>query len=248
MIENQSKPRGSRNQNILVVDDDDRLRELLQRYLSEQGFEVTTAADSQAMGAFKRQMEFDLMVLDVMMPGEDGMNICRRLRNVGDRTPIILLTAKAEDSSRIMGLDLGADDYVAKPFNPRELLARINAVLRRSHVQEHPGAPSRTPEVLRFGPYELNLSNRTLMRNGETRTITTGEFAMLKVFARHPNEPLSRDRLMELARRREYEAFDRSLDVQISRLRKLLEPNPSKPVYIQTVWGMGYVFVPDGKP
>jgi two-component system, OmpR family, phosphate regulon response regulator OmpR len=247
MTENQRKPRGSMNRNILVVDDDDRLRVLLQRYLSDQGFEVTTAADSKAMGALKRQMEFDLIVLDVMMPGEDGMNICRRLRHVGDRTPVILLTAKAEDSSRIMGLDLGADDYVAKPFNPRELLARINAVLRRSHVQEHPGAPSRTPDLLGFGPYELNLSNRTLLRNGETLTITTGEFAMLKVFARHPNEPLSRDQLMELARGREYEAFDRSLDVQISRLRKLLEPNPSKPVYIQTVWGMGYVFVPDGE-
>ena len=232
---------------ILVVDDDARLRELLQRYLTEQGFHVTTAADGKAMGELKRQAKFDLIVLDIMMPDEDGMSICRRLRNAGDKIPIILLTAKAEDSSRIMGLDLGADDYVAKPFNPRELLSRINAVLRRSLVQEHPGAPSREPELIKFGPYELNLSSRTLQRDGQRMNITTAEFAMLKVFARNPNEPLSRDRLMELARGREYEAFDRSLDVQISRLRKLLEPNPSKPTYIQTVWGVGYVFVPDGQ-
>ncbi len=232
---------------ILVVDDDERLRDLLQRYLTEQGFNVATAADGKAMSEMKRQARFDLIVLDVMMPGEDGMNICRRLRNAGDKIPIILLTAKAEDSSRIMGLDLGADDYVTKPFNPRELLSRINAVLRRSSTQEHPGAPSREPEVIKFGPYELNLSNRTLLHNGERTAITTAEFAMLKVFARNPNEPLSRDRLMELARGREYEAFDRSLDVQISRLRKLLEPNPSKPTYIQTVWGVGYVFVPNGE-
>ncbi|UOD51057.1 osmolarity response regulator transcription factor OmpR [Orrella daihaiensis] len=232
---------------ILVVDDDERLRDLLQRYLTEQGFRVSVAADGKAMTELKRQTSVDLIVLDVMMPGEDGMSICRRLRSAGDKIPIILLTAKVEDSSRIMGLDLGADDYVAKPFNPRELLSRINAVLRRSQTQEHPAGPSRAPEVLMFGPYELSLSNRTLSCNGKKMDITTAEFAMLKVFARHPNEPLSRDRLMELARGREYEAFDRSLDVQISRLRKLIEPNPSKPIYIQTVWGVGYVFVPDGQ-
>lgn len=237
----------SSTRHILVVDDDERLRDLLQRYLTEQGFRVSVAADGKTMAELKRQTLIDLVVLDVMMPGEDGMSICRRLRSAGDKIPIILLTAKAEDSSRIMGLDLGADDYVAKPFNPRELLSRINAVLRRSQAQEHPAGPSRAPEVLKFGPYELNLSNRTLSHHGQKVAITTAEFAMLKVFARHPNEPLSRDRLMELARGREYEAFDRSLDVQISRLRKLLEPNPSKPVYIQTVWGVGYVFVPDGE-
>lgn len=247
MIETELKPDGTRMRHVLVVDDDDRLRELLQRYLLEQGFRVTVAADGNALGIIKRQTNVDLIVLDVMMPGEDGLTICRRLRQTGDKTPIVLLTAKAEDSSRIMGLDLGADDYVTKPFNPRELLSRINAVLRRSQTIEHPGAPSKAPEIFSFGPYQLNLSNRTLSRAGEKLAITTGEFAMLKVFARHPNEPLSRDRLMELARGREYEAFDRSLDVQISRLRKLLEPDPSKPVYIQTIWGMGYVFVSDGQ-
>lgn len=246
MTQADQTPRPPSARHILVVDDDARLRDLLQRYLTEQGFQVSVANDGKAMSEVKRQKTIDLIVLDVMMPGEDGMSICRRLRNAGDRIPIILLTAKAEDSSRIMGLDLGADDYLAKPFNPRELLSRVNAVLRRSQSREHPAGPSRAPEVLRFGPYALNLSNRTLFHHSEKISITTAEFAMLKVFARHPNEPLSRDRLMELARGREYEAFDRSLDVQISRLRKLLEPNPSKPIYIQTVWGVGYVFVPDG--
>jgi len=232
---------------ILIVDDDERLRHLLERYLREQGFNATAVQDSQSMTQARRKAAFDLMVLDVMMPGEDGMSICRRLRAAGDDIPIIMLTAKTEDASRIMGLELGCDDYLIKPFNPRELLARIKAVLRRGRVQpEHPGAPSLQPEVIAFGPYELDLTRRTLSHKGTQMPITTAEFAMLKVFTRHPNVTLSRDRLMELARGREYEAFDRSLDVQISRLRKLLEPNPSKPAYIQTVWGVGYVFVPDG--
>lgn len=232
---------------ILVVDDDERLRQLLQRYLLEQGFRVCTAHDGQSMAEAKRQTTFDLMVLDVMMPGEDGMSICRRLRAAGDDIPIIMLTAKSEDASRIMGLDLGCDDYLIKPFNPRELLARIKAVLRRGRTRvEHPGAPSQEPHTISFGPYELNLNRRSLSHHQSPMPITTAEFAMLKVFVRHPNQPLSRDRLMELARGREYEAFDRSLDVQISRLRKLIEPNPAKPTYIQTIWGVGYVFVPDG--
>lgn len=238
----------SANQHILVVDDDERLRQLLKRYLSEQGFGVTTAQDSHAMAQARRQTEIDLVVLDVMMPGEDGMSICRRLRSAGDDIPIIMLTARSEDASRIMGLDLGCDDYLVKPFNPRELLARIKAVLRRARDrQETASGKAQAPQTVQFGPYELNLTRRTLACHGVPMSITTAEFSMLKVFARYPNEALSRDRLMELARGREYEAFDRSLDVQISRLRKLLEPNPAKPTYIQTVWGVGYVFVPDGR-
>lgn len=243
----RTEPQHLANQHILVVDDDQRLRQLLKRYLCEQGLTVTTAPDSDAMTQARRQTTFELMVLDVMMPGEDGMSICRRLRASGDDIPIIMLTARSEDASRIMGLDLGCDDYLVKPFNPRELLARIKAVLRRAPKRhEHPGGPGQMPEMVRFGPYELNLARRHLSRAGAPLSITTAEFAMLKVFVRHPNEPLSRDRLMELTRGREYAAFDRSLDVQISRLRKLLEPNPAKPTYIQTVWGVGYVFVPDG--
>jgi two-component system, OmpR family, phosphate regulon response regulator OmpR len=247
---NANSQTGVRNsaRRLVVVDDDERLRDLLSRYLTEQGFDVHVAQDAQSLYEIKRLAPVDLIILDLMMPGEDGMSVCRRLRAGGDDVPIIMLTAKVQDSSRIMGLDIGADDYIAKPFNPRELLSRIHAVLRRYTPREHPSAPSPQSETFRFGGFELNLSRRTLSRGSEDIPITSGEFAMLKVFARHPGEPLSRDRLMELARGREYEAFDRSLDVQISRLRKLIEPNPAKPVYIQTVWGLGYVFVPDGQP
>src|SRR5690625_3472809 len=157
-----------------------------------------------------------------------------------------MLTAKAEEIDRIVGLEMGADDYLVKPFNPRELLARVTAILRRRGSDEHPGAPSQDNESIDFGPYTLNLSTRPLTKNDEVIPITTGEFSVLKVFARHPEIPLSRDKLMELARGREYEASERCLDAQISRLRMLIEPNPSKPVFIQTVWGLGYVFVPDG--
>jgi len=234
------------NRKILVVDDDPRLRDLLRRYLTEQGFSVFLAEDAKEMNKIWQREHFDVLILDLMLPGEDGLSICRRLRAGQDNTPIIMLTAKAEDVDRIIGLEMGADDYLSKPFNPRELLARINAILRRRGAEEHPGAPSQDQETIVFGPFKLNLANRTLTRDDVPVPLTTGEFSVLKVFARHPRLPLSRDKLMELARGREYEAFDRSLDVQISRLRKLLEPNPSRPVYIQTVWGMGYVFVPDG--
>ncbi len=232
---------------ILVVDDDPRLRDLLRRHLTEQGFYVLTAEDAREMNKILQREHIDLLVLDLMLPGEDGLSICRRLRANLDLTPIIMLTAKAEEIDRIIGLEMGADDYLSKPFNPRELLARINAVLRRRGSEEHPSAPSQDNESISFGPYTLNLATRCLMRDQQIVPITTGEFSVLKVFARHPKIPLSRDKLMELARGREYEAFDRSLDVQISRLRKLLEINPAKPSFIQTVWGMGYVFVPDGR-
>jgi two-component system phosphate regulon response regulator OmpR len=238
-------------QRILVVDDDERLRDLLRRYLTEQGFNVFVAADSVAMNKLWMRERFDLMVLDLMLPGEDGLAICRRLRGGGDKTPIVMLTAKGEDVDRIIGLEMGADDYLPKPFNPRELLARINAVLRRKGPMEVPGAPSQEDITVTFGDFTLNLATRALKKRtpdgDQAVELTTGEFSVLKVFARHPKMPLSREKLMELARGREYEVFDRSLDVQISRLRKIIEPDPSKPKYIQTVWGLGYVFVPEGK-
>ncbi|SNS76263.1 two component transcriptional regulator, winged helix family [Noviherbaspirillum humi] len=232
---------------ILVVDDDARLRDLLRRYLSEQGFNVVTAENAQSMNKFWLRERYDLLVLDLMLPGEDGLSICRRLRGAGDQTPIIMLTAKGEDVDRIVGLEMGADDYLPKPFNPRELVARINAVLRRKGPDEIPGAPSETPQTFAFGDFVLDLGTRTLKKNGESISLTTGEFSVLKVFARHPRQPLSREKLMELARGREYEVFDRSLDVQISRLRKLIESDPSNPAFIQTVWGLGYVFIPEGQ-
>lgn len=232
---------------ILVVDDDLRLRDLLRRYLSEQGFQVVVAENAQAMNKLWMRERYDLMVLDLMLPGEDGLSICRRLRGGGDNTPIIMLTAKGEEVDRIIGLEMGADDYLPKPFNPRELVARINAVLRRKAPEEAPGAPSEQGQSFQFGEFVLDLSTRNLKKNGENISLTTGEFSVLKVFARHARQPLSREKLMELARGREYEVFDRSLDVQISRLRKLIEQDPTNPQYIQTVWGLGYVFIPDGQ-
>jgi two-component system phosphate regulon response regulator OmpR len=159
---------------------------------------------------------YDLLVLDLMLPGEDGLSICRRLRGAGDQTPIIMLTAKGEDVDRIVGLEMGADDYLPKPFNPRELVARIGAVLRRRGPDEIPGAPSETPQSFEFGQFVLDLGTRTLKKNGETVPLTTGEFSVLKVFAPRAPAAVAR-KLMELARGREYEVFDRSLDVQISR-------------------------------
>ena len=248
MTVSDNKTENTPRPKILVVDDDIRLRELLRRYLSEQGFQVVTAEHAPAMNKLWLRQRYDLLVLDLMLPGEDGLSICRRLRGAGDTTPIIMLTAKSTDVDRIVGLEMGADDYLPKPFNPRELVARINAVLRRVTPDEPPGAPSEVPESFTFGEFVLDLGTRTLRKNGELITLTTGEFSVLKVFARHARQPLSREKLMEMARGREYEVFDRSLDVQISRLRKLIEPDPSNPLYIQTVWGLGYVFIPEGRP
>jgi two-component system phosphate regulon response regulator OmpR len=233
---------------ILVVDDDLRLRDLLQRYLTEQGFTVHTVSDAAGMDKIMSRERFDLLVLDLMLPGEDGLSVCRRLRGTKNLVPIIMLTAKGEEVDRIVGLEMGADDYLPKPFNPRELVARIHAVLRRRAAPLPPGAPSTEPEKVQFGSMTVNLATRTLEKDGKTVSLTTGEFALLKVLVTHPRTPLSRDKLMELARGREYEVFDRSIDVQVSRLRKLVEKDPARPAYIQTVWGFGYVFVPDGEP
>jgi two-component system phosphate regulon response regulator OmpR len=231
---------------VLVIDDDLRLRDLLNRYLGEQGFTVQTVSDSASMDRLLNRESFDLLVLDLMLPGEDGLAVCRRLRGSGNNVPIIMLTAKGDEVDRIVGLEMGADDYLPKPFNPRELVARINAVLRRRSPTAPPGAPSVTDESVTFGAFTLNLGTRNLTRGGADVPLTTGEFALLKTLVKHPRQPLSRDKLMELARGREFEAFDRSIDVQVSRLRRLIETDPGKPVYIQTVWGFGYVFIPDG--
>ncbi len=238
-----TNPRADR---IVVVDDDARIRDLLRRYLTQEGFEVLLAEDSKALNRVLTRETVNLIVLDLMLPGEDGLSICRRLRAGNDLTPIIMLTAKVEDVDRIVGLEVGADDYLPKPFNPRELLARIHAVLRRRPTLEAPGAPAKDAQNVTFGPFEFDMTLRRLSKDGEQIALTTGEFSMLKALVRHPSQPLSRDKLAQLARGREFEPFDRSLDVQISRLRKMIEPDPTQPRYIQTVWGVGYVFVPDG--
>src|SRR3990167_5334485 len=204
---------------ILVVDDDARLRRLLERFFEEQGYRVRTVENVEQM---------------------DRLSACRRLRAANNQVPIIMLTAKGDETSRIQGLELGADDYLAKPFNPRELLARIKAVLRRQ-APLVPGAPGSEDESVSFGEYELSLATRELKKGDEVHMLTTGEFAVLKALVQH-----ARETLMNLARGREWDALERSIDVQISRLRRLIEPDPSKQRYIQTVWGVGYVFVPDG--
>ena len=232
---------------IIVVDDDARLRDLLNRYLTEQGYAVRVVRDATEMDRHLGRERYDLMILDLMLPGEDGLSVCRRLRGGGENMPIIMLTAKGDDVDRIVGLEVGADDYLPKPFNPRELVARIQAVLRRRPPPAPPGAPATEPQVVEFGAFRFNLAARSLTKNGQDVALTTGEFALLKVLVQHPRSPLSRDKLMELARGREFGAFDRSIDVQISRLRKLIETDPAKPAFIQTVWGFGYVFIPDGK-
>lgn len=235
-----------RGDKILIVDDDARIRDLLRRYLAQEGFEVSVAEDGKALNRVLLRETFNLIVLDLMLPGEDGLSICRRLRGNHDHTPIIMLTAKSEDVDRIVGLEVGADDYLGKPFNPRELLARIHAVLRRRPAMEVPGAPAGDNAIINFGPFTFDMGARTLRKDDEDLPLTTGEFAMLKALVRHPRQPLSREKLALLARGREFEPFDRSLDVQVSRLRKLVEKDPASPRYIQTVWGVGYVFVPDG--
>jgi two-component system phosphate regulon response regulator OmpR len=230
---------------ILMVDDDARMRELLQRYLSEQGFTIETATDAKEMDTKMATGSYDLLVLDLMLPGEDGLAICRRLRGNQFHTPIIMLTARGDEVDRIVGLEMGADDYLPKPFNPRELLARINAVLRR-HDFSPDAYKEQRPAAFAFGDFVFDATSRSLTKAGTPVTITSGEFALLKVFTEHPRQPLSRDRLMQLARGRELDVFDRSIDVQVSRLRRLIEPDPSHPRYLQTMWGFGYVFIPDG--
>ncbi|PHM62565.1 two-component system response regulator OmpR [Xenorhabdus ishibashii] len=230
---------------ILVVDDDMRLRALLERYLSEQGFQVRGAANAEQMDRLLTRESIQLIVLDLMLPGEDGLSICRRLRSQHNSIPIIMVSAKGEEVDRIVGLEIGADDYLAKPFNPRELLARMRAVLRRQ-ANELPGAPTSDDAVIKFGKFKLDLGTREMFHQDALLPLTSGEFSVLKVLVSHPREPLSRDKLMSLARGREYGAMERSIDVQISRLRRLIEEDPAHPRYIQTVWGLGYVFVPDG--
>jgi two-component system phosphate regulon response regulator OmpR len=230
---------------VLIVDDDSRTRTLLRSYLEEMGFHVAVAEDGSRLEHTLETQKVDVLVLDLMLPGEDGLSLCRRFRGKGLDVPIIMLTARGSEIDRIIGLELGADDYLPKPFNPRELAARINAVLRRR--QHAPGAPIEADTTVCFGDCELNLSTRTLTKTGTSLSLTTGEFAVLEALVRHPGKPLSREKLMEFARGKEYDADNRSMDVQISRLRRLIEDDSVNPCFIQTVWGFGYVFVPNSK-
>jgi two-component system phosphate regulon response regulator OmpR len=220
---------------------------LLGTYLTDQGYEVRCLTDGRQLMARLEFQRPDLVVLDLMLPGDDGLTLLRRLRDASDDLPVVMLTARGEAVDRIIGLEQGADDYLAKPFLPRELMARIEAVLRRRGSLPA-GTPLADGELVHFGDNVLDLSARTLERQNQPVTITSGEFSLLAAFVQHPHRPLSRERLIELARGPASDTDTRSMDVQVSRVRRLVEPDPSRPRYLQTVWGYGYVFVPDGQP
>jgi DNA-binding response OmpR family regulator len=227
---------------ILVVDDDADLRNLLQRYLSEQGFDVTAVEDGPAMDAYLADQHAELIILDLMLPGEDGLSIARRLQN-SHNIPIIMLSARGDDVDRIVGLEVGADDYLPKPFNPRELLARIRAVLRRpAATATEPGDSEQ--QIFTFGPYQFNLTTRELKKDNQKVALTTGEYSLLAIFVQHPNRVLSRDMLVDMIKGFDRSPYDRSIDVRVTRLRRKIEPDPASPLYIQTVWGEGYRFLP----
>ena len=223
---------------LLVVDDDPELRELITAYLGKQGYDITAVGDgARWTGRFWRE-DVDLIILDLMLPGEDGLSIAKRLKQDGD-TPIIIVSAQGEDVDRIVGLEVGADDYIAKPFNPRELLARVRAVMRRSHGRASEGGS------VSFGDYRLDVQAQRLSRNGDVVALTSGELDLLTILVRYPNRVLDRDRILDLLTGAERSPFDRSIDVRVTRLRSKIEPDPGSPTYIRTVWGKGYMFCPD---
>ena len=229
---------------ILVVDDHSEIRDLLKRFLEQHGMRVSCARDGKEMKRLLDEREFDLLVLDLMMPGEDGLTLCRELR-VKSRLPIIMLTAMGEETDRIIGLEMGADDYLSKPFNPRELLARIKAVMRRTQAEIQP-VPEALTRDLRFDRWLLDINRRELVdEEGVGMSLSTAEFDLLKVFLERPQRVLSRDQLLDLARGREAVAFDRAIDTLVSRLRRKLERDPKNPELIKTIWGGGYLFAAD---
>jgi len=228
-------------EHILIVDDDATLRNRLKAYLEKEGFDATAADGGEAMRAVIAKGPVDLIILDLMMPGEDGLSLTRYLRAHTD-IPILILTGKGEPVDRIVGLEMGADDYLGKPFNPRELLARVRAVLRRVKQGGEEGADDR----ILFGEFELDLASHRLARDGNPVTLTSGEFDLLSILASHPNKVLDRDRILDLLTGAERSPFDRSIDVRVTRLRGKIEPDPTEPVYIKTIWGKGYMFCPDG--
>lgn len=229
---------------LLVVDDHRDIRESLSRYLGNHGYRVSAAAGGDEMKRILRNGAIDLVVLDIMLPGDDGLTLCRHLRET-TALPIILLTAVADDTDRVIGLEMGADDYVTKPFNPRELLARIRAVLRRSESLP-PQKSGVAGETLHFSGWTLDVKRRDLLdANGVVVTLSTGEYRLLVALLNRPGIVLSRDQLLDLTRGRDAQVYDRSVDNQISRLRRKIETDPANPKLIKTVWGGGYQFTAD---
>ena len=241
---------------ILMIEDDVRLAAMVGEYLQKSGYEFAHAGEG-ALGLEAVQQHLpDLVILDLMLPDMDGLEVCRRLRALpgeAARLPLLMLTARGDPVDRIVGLEMGADDYLPKPFNPRELLARIQAMVRRQRLLGAHTGPRQTGGRIAFGAFTLWLDERRLERNGgedgqgaQDVPLTTGEFALLQALAQQPHRPLGRDRLIALAYGPDHTATDRSIDVQVMRLRKLIEADPAQPRHIRTVWGVGYVFVPDG--
>ena len=228
---------------LLVVDDDSETRELLSLYLGQQGFDVAVVEDGKAMDAWLADNTTDLVILDLMLPGEDGLSIARRLQR-DHKLPIVMISARGEELDRIVGLEVGADDYLPKPFNPRELLARVRAVLRRSGPASEASPSGDT--CFRFGDFRFDDRKRLLYRGNEEVELSRAEFDLLQVFIGHPNRVLSRDLIMDLLSGGDRDPFDRSIDVRVTRLRHKIEDDPSNPRLIRTVWGIGYQFTPEG--
>lgn len=247
----------NRKEVILIVDDDLRLQELLTEYLGEQGYATFALGSGEVMDRWLDEHRPDLIILDLMLPGEDGLSLARRIRQ-RDYIPIIILSARGEELDRIIGLEVGADDYLAKPFNPRELLARIRAVLRRgchtpatvaecseANVASDDQQTHTSGHLSQFGEFTLDLKERILFREGLEVKLTSGEMALLIVLVEHPNRVLSREQLMDMINTGEHDPFDRSIDVRITRLRQKIEDTNAKPRFIRTIWGEGYRFTPN---
>lgn len=226
---------------ILLVDDDPDIRALLCRHLSRDGFRIDSVGDGNDLNERLVAQRPDLIILDLMLPGADGLSLAKQIR-ARSNLPIIMISARDDEVDRIVGLEIGADDYLSKPFNPRELTARVRAVLRR-----HYSTPDTAAYALRFGPYELDPDSRRLTRHGESVAVTNGELELLGVLASHPNQVLHRDRLLDLLKGPDRAPFDRSIDVQVARLRRKIEDDSRRPRYIVTVWGKGYKFTPDAQ-
>jgi len=231
-------------QRLLVVDDEPKIRQLLKKYLSQEGYLVEAVGDGLEMNKYLIDHSVDLVILDLMLPGEDGLSIGRRLREQ-QNMPIIILSARSEELDKIVGLEMGADDYLSKPFNPRELLARIRSVLRRSS-QDSFAPDTHSDSLLKFGHYCLNSTRHELTKDGQLIQLTTGEFSLLKIFLEHSERVLERDTLLEITKGYKHSSIDRSIDVCVGRLRKKIEPDPAHPIYLRTIRGIGYLFSKEG--
>lgn len=227
------------SQRLLIVDDEPKLRELVKTYLSKEGYIVDAVEDGITMDAFLLENSVDLVILDLMLPGEDGLSIGRRLQQQ-QKLPFIILSARGEELDKIVGLEMGADDYLSKPFNPRELLARIRSVLRRCVNEQEPQIEAK--KIMSFGSFSLDVDKHQLTKDGKQIILTSGEFLLLHTFLRNPDRVMDRDTLLEKTKGYDRAPFDRSIDVCVGRLRQKIEEKPSEPIYLRTIWGSGYLF------